>query len=80
VKFQRQALTSAREQAGLSKPKLAQKAGVGVATVYDLENPKSNIEPRPGSVEKIAKALGVDWTVFYAPTFQETASDTPAAS
>lgn len=77
MEFNRAALTSAREKAGLSKPALAKKAKVGIATVYDLEDGTTK-EPLPKVVTRLAAACEVDWRFFYAEDFRQ--EESPVAS
>jgi transcriptional regulator with XRE-family HTH domain len=51
-------LRDAREAAGLSREKLAQKADVSTRTIYRLERGETT-NPRPDEFEKIAAALGM---------------------
>ena len=50
-------LRALRESAGLSRPELADKSGVSVAGLADLEQGRN--QPRFGSVVKLAAALGL---------------------
>lgn len=78
MKFNRAALTFAREQAGLSKPALAKKATVGLATLYGLEDGTGN-EPTSKVVTRLAAACDVDWRFFYDDNFREVEHPSPAA-
>jgi transcriptional regulator with XRE-family HTH domain len=51
-------LRHARRAAGLSQAELADRAGVGAATVARLE--AGNMDPRVSTLEKLARALGMD--------------------
>lgn len=66
-----------RQAAGISMLTLARRAGVGPTTVYMLESGKLT-SPRLGTVEKLAKALGLAATVFFAQQNRET-DESPAA-
>jgi transcriptional regulator with XRE-family HTH domain len=48
----------AREQALLTQEELAERAGIGTATLNRIE--KDRVEPHFRTIRKIAKALGVD--------------------
>jgi transcriptional regulator with XRE-family HTH domain len=78
MKFNRAALTFAREQAGLSKPQLSKKAKVGLATVYDLESGQVQT-PQTRIVARLAEACNVDWRLFFEDAFRQEESPTPAA-
>ena len=53
-----QKLKSLREESVLSQRELARKAGLTHTTVWRLENGYK--EARPGTIRKVARALGVD--------------------
>ena len=73
MKFHPEALTAARVAAGLSVVSLADKAGVGQATIYAIE--RGHVDsPRQDVLSKLAAALGVDWQVFFAPSLLESES------
>lgn len=57
-------LFEARQAAGLSMRQLAQKAGVGEATISDIE--KARQMPAADMVERLARALGIRpcWLAF----------------
>ncbi|HVF02796.1 MAG TPA: helix-turn-helix transcriptional regulator [Rubrobacteraceae bacterium] len=48
----------AREQVLLTQEELAERAGIGTATLNRIE--KDRVEPHFRTIRKIAKALGVD--------------------
>ena len=48
----------AREQALLTQEELAERAGIGTATLNRIE--KDRVEPHFRTIRKIAKALGID--------------------
>ncbi len=50
-------LRQLREKKGVSLRGLAEKAGISFTTLYRIETGKT--EPRFGTLEKLAKALGV---------------------
>jgi len=50
-------IRTARTLAGLSQLQLASVAGLGLQTVFRLENGRA--EPRPGTMAAVAKAVGV---------------------
>lgn len=51
-------LRHARRAAGLSQVELAERAGVGAATIARIE--AGGMDPRVSTLEKLARALGVD--------------------
>lgn len=53
-----------REQLGLTQAQLAKKIGVGATTIANYETAYST--PNPVKIKKLADALGVDRSVFYA--------------
>lgn len=53
-------LREARRSAMLSQEELAERAGVGVATVIRIENDQVKREPHYGTLRKLAEALEVD--------------------
>ena len=59
------ALKKYREQANLTQIELAVKAGVGLTTVYRVENGFIN-ETTIGSMRKICNALGCTLSSFFA--------------
>lgn len=65
MKFNPEALREARSSAGLSRKALAEMAGVSPTTVFYLESGRTP-DPRPSNLEKMAKALGVEWSIFFA--------------
>ena len=58
-------LREARQRAVMTQAELAAAAGVGLNTVNRLENDAID-NPRPGTVRRLAAALGVDpaWLLF----------------
>ena len=52
----------AREQALLTQEELAERAGIGPATLNRIE--RGRVEPQFRTIRKIAKALGVDATTL----------------
>ena len=61
-----QRLREERRLAVLTQAELAEKAGVSLITVNRLENEEGESSPRPETVRRLAKALGVDpaWLLF----------------
>lgn len=51
------AMRDLRVSAGLSRPQLAQRAGIGIATVYELE--AGLLDVRLSTLLKVARALNV---------------------
>jgi transcriptional regulator with XRE-family HTH domain len=58
-----QALKRWREVRGLSQWDLADKSGVGYATIARLET--NRIDPRVSTLERLAKALEIDIVEFF---------------
>ena len=52
----------ARERALLTQEELAERAGIGAATLNRIE--RDRVEPHFRTIRKIAKALGVDATTL----------------
>ncbi len=52
-------LRTERRRAALTQEELAEKAGVGVATIARIEGGKME-EPRVSTLRKLAKALGIE--------------------
>ena len=52
----------ARETAGLSQTELAQRLGVADKQISRWEN---GVQPRPGTLERVAAALGVEVERFF---------------
>jgi transcriptional regulator with XRE-family HTH domain len=63
-------LKELREQAGLTQPQLAEKAGMSKGGVADLEQGIN--QPSWATVQKLADALGVDCRAFQQPPSAET--------
>ena len=76
--FDAKKLRELRKGAGLSMRALADKAGVGPTTIYELERGGSPY-PRMETVSKIAAALSKRETVFFAAVNRETDKTPPAA-
>ena len=55
--FDRVRLVHLREAAVLTQRELAQKAGVALLSVHKIE--RGTQEPRPATIRKLARALGV---------------------
>ena len=55
-------LRALREGAGLSQAALARKAGISREYVNKLEG--GQYDPTLGTVQRLAKVLGVTWTAF----------------
>jgi transcriptional regulator with XRE-family HTH domain len=70
VKFNPDALRTARVEAGLSRKALAEKSGVSPTTVFYMESGRTP-DPRLSNLEKLAKALGVDGSIFFTPTHRK---------
>lgn len=72
-------LFEARQAAGLSMRQLAQKAGVGEATINDIE--KARQMPAADTTERLARALSISpaWLAFgigpQQPSRQEESAD-----
>lgn len=54
-----QRIKEARKKAGLTQKELATKLGIAYQTLAQWENDLRN--PKPGTLEKIANALGINW-------------------
>lgn len=74
MKFNPAKLTEARVRAGLSVPSLASKSAVAFDTVYRLESGKTR-SPSSLTVQRLAKATGVDWSFFFDPALPSTESE-----
>ena len=61
-----QRLEDARRRGVMTQAELAQAAGVALITVTRLENDSGTGNPRPETVRRLARALGVDpaWLLF----------------
>ena len=61
-----QRLEATRRRRVLTQADLAIKAGVSLITVTRMENGSGAVNPRPTTVRRLAKALGVDpaWLLF----------------
>lgn len=70
MKFNGLTLKTKRKEAGLTLDELALKARVDGNTIHYLETGQTS-SPRTLTVQKLADALGVDWTIFFAPDFQK---------
>jgi transcriptional regulator with XRE-family HTH domain len=59
-------LENVRRRSLLTQAELAKNAGVSLITVTRLENSKGEVNPRPDTVRKLARALDVDpaWLLF----------------
>jgi transcriptional regulator with XRE-family HTH domain len=55
-------LREARRRAMLSQEELAEKAGVGVATIIRIENDQVKREPHYGTLRKLARVLEIEPT------------------
>lgn len=68
--FNPDALITARERAGLTQDELGKRANLAMNTIWHLEAGRSP-SPRTATVEKVAKALGLHWAVFFEDSSQE---------
>jgi putative transcriptional regulator len=66
LNIDRKWLKDIREKKGLTQECLANEIGITRQHIGMLENGNSN--PSPQLAQKIAEALGFDWTLFYEET------------
>jgi len=71
-------LRARRKDAGLTQRELADRAGVSVGMVRDLEQGRTR-HPRPGSVTRLAEELGLDPSQAYEPARSAGEADRGAA-
>lgn len=64
-----QRIKEARKKAGLTQKELAAKLGIAYQTLAQWENDLRN--PKQGTLEKIASALGINWYELYAESEKE---------
>lgn len=74
MQFNPAKLIEARTRAGLSVPSLASKSAVAFDTVYRLESGKTR-SPSVVTVQRLAKATGVDWSYFFDPALPPAESE-----
>lgn len=67
-----------REQAGLTQPELALKAGVPIGTLRDYEQGKRRTDPGFRTTVKLARAMGVDCLAFADCVDDEEPESAPA--
>ena len=60
-------LKKLRESRGWTRPELADRSGVAVRTVRELE--ATTIEPGVGTAHRLATALGVDVAALWSPDY-----------
>jgi transcriptional regulator with XRE-family HTH domain len=60
-------LRALREASGLSQRELADKAGVAISIVCQIEQGRRRQDPRFSTVARIARALGVSLDAFLPP-------------
>ncbi len=76
-----QRVAAKRRQRVLTQKELADKARVAVVTVSRIENGGDDANPRPGTVRRLAAALGVDagWLLFGGEDVKRAARGNQAA-
>lgn len=74
MKFNVDALRTARVSAGLSRYSLANAAGLSVDAVYRIEDGRTK-NPRWETVQRLADAAGVDVALFFAPALPSIESE-----
>ena len=62
-------IREARKKAGMTQAELADKLGIPYQSIGQWERDLRN--PKPGTLEKIASALGINWYELYAESEKE---------